>query len=89
MTVLDIADADRTDEEDVHELTQEVEAEERLDLPPIDLDGRAPVEAVEHHTILEASHLEGSRCAAYQQICVNSSSLQLSSPAPTSWAGAA
>src|SRR5438309_10172806 len=52
------ADADRTDEENVFVLAQEVEAEQRLDLTPIELDRRTPIEAVKHHAIFEASLLE-------------------------------
>ena len=39
-------------------LAQEVEAEQCLDLTPIDLDGRTPIEAVEHDAVLEASLLQ-------------------------------
>ena len=39
-------------------LAQEVEAEERLDLAPIELDGWDSVEAVEYHAVLEACLLE-------------------------------
>ena len=39
-------------------LAQEVEAEQRLDLTPIELDRRTPIEAVKHHAIFEASLLE-------------------------------
>jgi hypothetical protein len=48
----------RTNEEDVLVLAQEVEAEQRLDLTPIDLDGRAPVKAVEHDAVFKASVLQ-------------------------------
>src|SRR4029078_10868230 len=53
-----LADAHRSDEEDVLLLAQEVEAEERLDLAAIDLERRTPIEAVEHHAIFETGLLE-------------------------------
>jgi hypothetical protein len=53
-----LADADRSDEKDVLVLTQEVQAEEGLDLAAIDLDGCIPIEAVEYDAILEAGLLQ-------------------------------
>jgi hypothetical protein len=52
-----LANADRSDEENVLVLAQEVEAEERLHVAPIDLDRRTPIESIEHHAVLEAGLL--------------------------------
>ena len=53
-----LADADRSDEEDVLVLAQEVEAKERLHLAAIDLDRCTPIKAVKHDAVFKAGLLQ-------------------------------